>query len=135
MREVRASSHGLGNHGPLQQSELVLHGRHVDEHNLLRHGASAPSVAVRALVPLLQVVQDAKDRSHLRQSIHASRERGWQGLICEERRTVLSRTKLLPQKHASSSGSRQHCLDQIVRITLRAVTGTRNVSSHTFTDA
>ena len=68
MTRARSSSHGLGDHGPLQQGQLVLHGRHVDEHDLLRHWAPAASVAVRALVPLLQVIQDAKDRCHLHTS-------------------------------------------------------------------
>ena len=38
---------------------------HIDQHHLLRHHAPRPAVAIRARPPLLEVVQDAKDRRHL----------------------------------------------------------------------
>ena len=61
----RAALHGISDERPLQERQLVLHGCHIDQHHLLRHHAPRPAVAIRARPPLLEVVQDAKDRRHL----------------------------------------------------------------------
>ncbi len=62
---VRLALHGISNERPLQERQLVLHGRNVDQHHLLRHHAPRSAVAIRARPPLLEVVQDAEDRRHL----------------------------------------------------------------------
>ena len=64
-RMFRAALHGISNERPLQERQLVLHGCHVDQHNLLGHHASRPAIAIRARPPLLEIIQDAKDRRHL----------------------------------------------------------------------